>query len=422
MTSGTHRWMRIRWSRALPAVALVAAVTVPAAGASVTAANASTPSPYQLTGGLPASAKLTDFGGITPRNIFGGHVAHGISGLDTIPNFSSHFNVKGLNLNGQVQNQWETNFVGTLPQHGGTTTINAPIIPVTVQLLDPSGQVFLSMSAAPYESESADSPVFSPATWSSSSTPTELPDAIQRAEFSRSAKADWHTELNPVQDPAVVIQLPYGDYFYELNSDGSCCGVIFADVFAWSNQFDNIVNEAVNDGTITTKDISTFLFPNTLLYEGSPQQLCCEAGFHTYAYNDLPNGVEQRWVLNFSTWVTPGLFPVADDDVNIISHEIAETFNDPFDALDNVHGVTPWWLSPNGGCDDISEVGDVVENLPDQTYTVTMDGFTYHPQNVALMQWFETGQPSDALDGAYSYPDTSVLTSPATFQNVNCSP
>jgi hypothetical protein len=418
---GTHRWVRSRWLRTLPAVALVVAVSVPAASADVTA-NASTPSPYQLTGGLPASAKLTDFGGITPRNIFGGHVAHGIPDVDTIPNFSDHFNVKGLNLTGQVQNQWETNFVGTPPQQGGTTTIDAPVIPVTVQLLDPSGQVSLSTSAAPYETLTVDSPVFSPATWSSSPTPTELPDAIQRAEFYQKAKPDWHTELAPEPEPPLVIQLPYGHYYYELNSDGSCCQFVLADVNAWTSQFENIVNEAANDGTITAKDISTFLFPNTLLYLGSPQQDCCEAGFHTYAYNDLPNGVEQRYVLNYSTWLTPGVFPLGIQDVNILSHEMAETFNDPFDALDNFHGVTPWWLSPNGECDDISEVGDVVENLPDQTYTVTMNGFTYHPQNVALMQWFDTGKPSDALDGAYSYPDTSVLTSPATFQNVNCSP
>jgi hypothetical protein len=66
------------------------------------------------------------------------------------------------------------------------------------------------------------------------------------------------------------------------------------------------------------------------------------------------------------------------------------------------------------------EVGDVIENLPDGVYPATQNGFTYHPQNEALMQWFDTGQPSDALHGAFSYPNESVLTSPATFQNVKC--
>jgi len=65
MAVGTHRWMRSRWPRTLPAIALVVAAAGPVAGASVTAASASA-SPYQLTGGLPAGAKLTDVGGITP--------------------------------------------------------------------------------------------------------------------------------------------------------------------------------------------------------------------------------------------------------------------------------------------------------------------------------------------------------------------
>jgi hypothetical protein len=68
--------------------------------------------------------------------------------------------------------------------HGDQRTI----IPVTVQLLGQDGQVFLSSSATQYESNVADSPVFSPGTWPSSSTPTELPDAIQRVEFNQTGQ------------------------------------------------------------------------------------------------------------------------------------------------------------------------------------------------------------------------------------------
>src|SRR6266513_1057733 len=34
---------------------------------------------------------------------------------------------------------------------------------------------------------------------------------------------------------------------------------------------------------------------------------------------------------------------------------------------------------------------------------------TYHPQNVALLQWFAFERTPDSLGGAYSYPDPSVL-------------
>jgi hypothetical protein len=48
---------------------------------------------------------MLDVSGETTRNAFGGHISNGIPNLDTIPNFSGHFNVKGLNRSGQVQNQ-----------------------------------------------------------------------------------------------------------------------------------------------------------------------------------------------------------------------------------------------------------------------------------------------------------------------------
>ncbi len=71
--------------------------------------------------------------------------------------------------------------------------------------------------------------------------------------------------------------------------------------------------------------------------------------------------------------------------------------------------ITPWWDS-NGLCMDYLETGDVVEVLPNPDYPITMNGMTYHPQTEALLQWFEGMTPSDATGGAYSYPDTSILT------------
>ena len=96
--------------------------------------------------------------------------------------------------------------------------------------------------------------------------------------------------------------------------------------------------------------------------------------------------------------------------------------NDPFVISDGVDDLTPWWLAPNDLCQNTLEVADVVEGLPDALFPVTLNGTTYHPQNVALMQWLEFKPSSDALDGAYSYPDTSILTSPPTLQNPNCHP
>ena len=85
-----------------------------------------------------------------------------------------------------------------------------------------------------------------------------------------------------------------------------------------------------------------------------------------------------------------------------------------------MHNITPWWLSPNGNCQNNLEDGDVIEGLPNATFPMTMNGFTYHPQNEALLQWFEFESPSSALGGAYSYPNANTLTQLSAPQNVNC--
>jgi hypothetical protein len=111
-------------------------------------------------------------------------------------------------------------------------------------------------------------------------------------------------------------------------------------------------------------------------------------------------------------------------DVTGLSHEISETYNDPFVAFFGGQDVTPWWKAPNGNCQDNLEVGDVIEGIPNQAFPITMpNGFTYHPQNEALLQWFEFQSPSTALNQAYSYPDVTTLTalSPGPLKP-NCVP
>jgi hypothetical protein len=172
--------------------------------------------------------------------------------------------------------------------------------------------------------------------------------------------------------------------------------------------------------------MSTFLFPNTFLYSGNDWRApgaCCIIGYHTYDFEPgtPSNGnLEQRYVMNFSSWMSPGIFGGGVGDVTALSHEIAETFNDPFVTSDNIHNVTPWWLAPNGNCQNDLETGDVIEGLPNEVYPMTMNGMTYHPQNEAMLQWFESKHHSDAIDGAFSYPNESVLTSANVSQLAGC--
>jgi len=164
-------------------------------------------------------------------------------------------------------------------------------------------------------------------------------------------------------------------------------------------------------GNFSTDGVNMTAFPNTYLFSlnmSNPQSPgdCCVLGFHTYFYD---NAVPQdRWLTIYESWISPGIFGGGFQDVTALSHEISETFNDPY--IDN---VTPNWQfpgQPHGStvCQNDLETGDPIEVLSNATFPVTLGGFTYHPQNEALIPWFGMGS-SNAIGGAYSYPNTTVL-------------
>jgi hypothetical protein len=354
------------------------------------------------------------------------HARFGIPDIDSLVNFNGHYFADGFDSDGNVKHEWFFNTIGNPPQLGGTTTLNAPIVPVIVDLRNAdgsprfvNGQRLIS-DPTPFVQPVLNSPVFQDATFSSSTTPTQFTDAVQRAEYFNQAKADWHTRLAPSVKPARTMILKAGTYLFSLNADGTCCRFILVDIDTFVNALfpavatdtTTPIGAAENAGDITTKDLSTFLFPNTyLFFNGDPSQ-CCVLGFHSYDFEPGDAGKkkpEKRYVMNYSSWISPGLFSGGFADVTALSHEIAEAYNDPFVVSDGIHNLTPWWLAPFGLCDHVLETGDVLEGLPNATFPMTMNGFTYHPQNEALLPWFEFQSPSSALGGAYSYPDTTVL-------------
>jgi hypothetical protein len=378
----------------------------------------------------------------TPHDLTNGmaHSRFGIHGIDSIPNFNGQFFADGVDFNGNPNRHWYTNTVGNPPQMGGTTLINAPIVPINVELDDKNGNLRivnghpLISDATQFVAPVLASPVFSTFTYSSGADPTQVSDAIQRAEYFNKMKPDWHTLLGAATKPALTLHFrqsatcPTGpnsagcNYTFALNANGTCCRFILVNDnppdFLFENALGEAVNEAINNNSITTKDMSTFLYPNVYIFFGDTRQ-CCVLGFHTYFF-EPGSDPELRWVLNYSSWISPGLFGSAFTDVTGLSHEIAETYNDPFVVSDNVHNLTPFWLSPNGNCQDDLETGDVIEGLPHATFPVMLNGFLYHPQNEALQQWFKFESPSSALGGAYSYPDASVLPKLSAPQNLNC--
>jgi hypothetical protein len=356
-----------------------------------------------------------------------------VPGIDSLANWTDQFTAPGFDSNGNPQSVWPYEMVGAPPESGRTTHIRAPIVPVTVQLLDANGNVAtnngspLVLAATPNIVNAVlKSPVFNP--WFYTSGVGQLNDQEMRAEFwnrirhhEDDSEEGWHTLLSPVVRTTRVMSIPFGSWFFTPNADGSCCVAAFVEVNTFVNLLfpptfpvDNttVIGAAELAGDITTRDMSTFLVNNVYLYIGTLSN-CCIGGFHSYDFEpgDATNGNRQRrYVMNYSSWMTKGIFSRGVEDITALSHELAETFNDPF-----VDNATPWWLSTDrfspALCQNNLETGDVIEILRYNTvFPISMNGRTYHPQNEALFSWFAFQSPSTAHLGAYSFPDETTLT------------
>ena len=348
-----------------------------------------------------------------------------IDGLNTVATFDGAFVAEA---GGSQNGDFRFTMIGNDPRVGGTTVYPAAIDEVSLQLLAADGSVYKTVPFAPFERKILNSPNFVPLDYRSGHN-VEYADAIQRAAFYNTMKSNWHTVIFPHVVNRVSIAVPYavnvqlenGDivqarsYFTGTAADGSTYVLMLSPLFnfLWDNE---VVNE-INLGDFTTNAINMTLFPNTFLFDLNPSDpstpgSCCEAGFHTYF---LDGGVfpQARWITEFASWISPGIFGAGFQDVTGLSHETNEAIDDPF--ADN---GTPNWQFPGQPanstvCQNNLETGDPIEGLANATRAIQVKqgGTTtiYHPQNIAMYQWFEMGATSSAIDGAFSFPDETVL-------------
>jgi hypothetical protein len=352
----------------------------------------------------------------------------GVPNVISVPNFTRSFTFGGTTF--------PYTMLGNDPSLGHITTVPTKIVAVSLQLLNADGTVFDTVNAAPFVVPTLNSPDFQRFKYEHDATAgipaesTQFTDAVQRAEFASSMDKNWHTELAPQVVDSISITVPKFvtvisgghpvqaiNYVSGLAADGQRF-VLMLNLF-FNQQLGVIMNNEIDAGNATTDAINLPLFPNTYLFSfnrANPlvRGSCCTLGFHTYFTDGA--SPEHRWITDYASFISPGIFGGGFNDVTAISHEIAETFNDPF-----VNNATPVWQFPGepGVCQGNLETGDPVEVLANATFPVTLKvagvPTTYHPQTEALLQWFAQTVPSDALHGAYSYPDLTALSAPATL-------
>jgi len=316
----------------------------------------------------------------------------------SVPHFNSSFAFQSRTFPYTV--------VGGNPKNGQTTTIPTQVIPIALFFegyADENGNPIV-LDITPILSTVMNSPSFRPAQYPTGYT--QFGDAVQRAQFFHAMSPEWHTMLGtPAVLRTVNIEVPSGfATLYRMRSSGTIFAVVDEGFFI--SQLNTILQ--FEDMEITGLPLA--LTRNVFLAPKSEMRQCCLMGFHTSFDAGERSGLQMIQTFVWASWIGSGIFGGTVSDVTAISHEISEWFNDPF----NTNIVPDWQFpTPPAGCQNNLETGDPVSASPHAGYPVTIENFTYHPQNETLLQWFQRKTPSDAIDRAYSFPDETLLTSPA---------
>ena len=315
----------------------------------------------------------------------------------SVPTFSKGFMFQGRTF--------PFTMVGGAPNRGETTRIRTQMIPISLffeGFVDAKGEPIV-LEAGDALAQTLNSPNFHAAQYQTGFT--QFADAVQRAEFFGSMGAEWHTLLRPPEMlKPVMIDVPRGMANVYRMSNGKVFAIVDTAFFI------SQLNTIIQTENLEVEALPIALTTNVLLAPGAQIQHCCTLGFHTAFDTGEQGDTVQVQTFVWASWLDSGIFAGAVADVTPLSHEISEWMNNPFST-----NIVPEWAFPNGngGCEDGLESGDPVALFSNAGFSVPIDGFTYHPQSEALLQWFQRGQTSDAIDGAFSFPDASLLTAPS---------
>ena len=245
----------------------------------------------------------------------------------------------------------------------------------------------------------------------------QLQDAIMRAEFNKTGSSSYHLRLHPVVHDPITIVVPSGKSFVGLSPNG--LEGAFIDFRWWVAQIQTL------DGNLPYMDpthLPLYLTKDVLLtfQHGSN---CCVTGFHYAPSSFNGNGNQPVQTAAWATYGLPGGYDRPNggpeweqQDIFVVSHEISEWVNDPF----NSNPVEPWSsvTAPQYGCSGTLETGDPLNAIgfaigtnvyfqgPNPDGTQSADGY-YHPQEEALLPWFLRLAPNNISEPTQS-PSTNI--------------
>lgn len=328
----------------------------------------------------PGSPRFTT---LPARGLNAGRAEQDAAALAGLPVFSSTITFQTI--------KYKYTMVGTNPRLGSaTTTVPTVIIPIAFKfsdgtLLDPTHIVCGGAKTALALTKA--SPVYQNHAYTVGGTSvgtTQFVDAFQRAnhwKFVSTTAPNYHVKLSTITAARKVLTVPSWAGF---TVPGPCAPIGEVDISWFDSQLLNVILPTVTSVNPTV--LPQALFYNVFLTDAG----CCILGYHS-AFGSPAQ------TYSVASYSDPGIFSVPIQDVHALSHEVGEWMDDPL-----VNNATPAWTGgqASGGCQANLEVGDP---LTGTAFPVTMNGTTYHPQEMAFFSWFYRQKPSIGVNGWYSF-------------------
>ena len=221
---------------------------------------------------------------------------------------------------------------------------------------------------------------------------TQYPDAFQRTNFWKKVSANggtYHNKLSYLSLPAISIT-PGSGHSVLYRAGGTSCIPRYGGVeFHW---FDNLITKTIipslKSRGVGPTNLPVFMLYNATMYNTNPTS-CCIGGYH----GAFGSPAQTYSPFQFDT---VGFLGVGAQDTDIMAHEVNEWQDDPL----GTNQTPPWGkVGQVSGCQHNLEVGDPLTGR--NIHSVTMNGFTYHLQELAFFSWF-FGPPSIAAGGKFS--------------------
>jgi hypothetical protein len=281
----------------------------------------------------------------------------------------------------------------------GTTkpvTIDAVLIPLVIQILEPDGTIVLFDPTAPnscdpeglsVEYRFQQSPLVVPSDLRFNGVKVgnaQYIDGFMRAEFWNApgnSHSSYTNHLNWSFPSAFPLPLLTGI----VQNEGTCSetGIVTGDLFNfWVEEFAIPLLQAEN--VISPTEFAFFLTKNV------------ETANSLTPITGIKGGAHRSFGSPAQTWARAG----SGGNIDTAAHEIGEWMNDPL-----LTNGTPTWGyigEDTTGCGSTLEVGDPLNGI--RMPVITMDGYPYTPQELTFFSWFFNfdGEPSWGAGGEFS--------------------